>query len=132
MGRLVLDVHVLRTAVDVRVVLNLRDPTDGLHEVKARIPPGSCTGTRWLRVALEKVRPIAHLVEEAVVVAVTGSRVGASGTHRGCVTPARRPRVRDESLLFLQHDEDGLLTNATGFGDLVDDCGCGFVRSANI
>ena len=127
---LVLDVDVLSSAGDVRVVLNLGYPTNRLHQVETRVPPRARAGSGWLGVPLEQVRPVAHLIEEAVVVGVTGGRVWASRTHCCCVSPARGPRMRDKTLLFLEHDENCLLADTTGFCNLEDNRGGGFIRRA--
>ena len=127
---LVLDVDVLSSAGDVRVVLNLGYPANRLHQVKTRVPPRTGAGSWWLGVPLKQVRPVTHLVEEAVVVGITGGCVGASRAHCCRVSPTRWPCVRDKTLLFLEHDEDRLLTDTTGLRDLKDYCGGGFVGCA--
>ena len=123
MCRLVLDVDVESAAVCIGTVLNCADPTDGLHEIKPAVPPGPGTSARGLGVALQQVRAVANLIVEAVVVAVTGRCVGASGAHCSPESIVGRPRMSDEPLLFLQHDEQSLLAHTTGTRHLVDDGG---------
>ena len=125
---LVFDVNVQRAAIAVRAVLNCTDLAHWLHQIETTVPPRARTRARWLRVPLEKVGAVAHLVVEAVVVAVAGRRVGASCAHRRTESIVGRPRVGDKPLLLLKHDEQCLLAHTAGTGDFVDDRGSRLVR----
>ena len=119
-GRLIFDIHVTSPTRSVRAIQNGTDPTDGFHQIEPRVPPRSGTSARRLGVALEKIRAVAHLVVKAVIVAVTRGGIRASRTQRRRVPPGRRPRVSNQSLLFLQHDQKDLLTHTAGARNLIN------------
>ena len=99
----------------------------GPPQVIARVVLRARAGSRRLRVALELVGAVVHLVEEAVVLGITRGGVWAPGTHGRAIATRRGRRARDETLLFLQHDEDRLLADSAGLAHLVNDRGCRLV-----
>ena len=133
MGGLVGDInrlsatHVVAGIVAHRAVENVGHLTDRLPQVVTRVPLRSRAGSRRLSVALELIRTEVNLVEESVVLGIARGCVGTSGAHRRSVPARRGRRAGHEALLFLQHDQDGFLTDSAGFTDLVNDGGSGFI-----
>lgn len=115
---MILDADWARPTHHVGVVSNRDCSPDG-------VPGEELSRARRIGIALELLRCVVDLIEEAKILSVARRRIGTRIASRFLKPPRGRPGMSDEALLFLEKDNQDLLRDSTGPRNPVNDfCSC--------